>query len=158
MLRCLCNSTFKSSRFIPSSDNACLATLSASEFWLHGTCMKSSWSNSWINWLINLRYFCIWPSFASYSPFICPITSLELLLRSMFLAPRAFSILSPISTTSYSTSLLVARNWSHTFKGFLWRPQLPLFSKLMSHLFVSSSFLKRPMFLHRPELWTQRWS
>ena len=64
MQRCLYNSTFKSNGSIPSSNDAYLATLSASEFWLHGTCMKSSWSNSWINWFINLRYFCILPSFA----------------------------------------------------------------------------------------------
>ena len=48
--------------------------------------------------------------FASYSPFVCPITSLESLLRSRFLALKALPILSPISMASYSASLLVAGN------------------------------------------------
>ena len=47
---------------------------------------------------------------ASYSPFVCPITSLESLLRSRFLALKALPILSPISMASYSASLLVAGN------------------------------------------------
>ena len=34
ILGCFCTSTFKSGELIPSSDNACLATSFASEFWL----------------------------------------------------------------------------------------------------------------------------
>ena len=114
ILGCLSTSTFKSGELIPSFDDACLATSSASEFWLQGTCLKPTWLNSWTNWFVNLRYFCILFSFSLYSPFICPITSLESLLRSRFLAPKALLILSPVSMTLYSASLLVARNWSRT--------------------------------------------
>ena len=114
MLRCFYTSTFKSSKLVRSSDDACLTTSPASEFWLRGTCVKSTWLNSQTSWFLNLRYFCILPQFTSYSSLICPITSLELLLRSMFLAPKAFPILSPNSMASYFVLLLGARNCSCT--------------------------------------------
>ena len=114
MLGCLYTSTFKSGGSIPSSNDACFVTLFASEFWLRGTCMKSTWSNSQTNWFVNLRYFCILLSFASYSPFIYPIISLELLLRSMFLSPKALPILNLVSMSSYCASLLMVGNWSRT--------------------------------------------
>ena len=41
MLGCFCTSTFKYSNLVTSFDNARLATLSASEFWLWGTYAKS---------------------------------------------------------------------------------------------------------------------
>ena len=110
ILRCLCTFTFKLGELVPSFDDACLATSFAYEFWLWGTCMKSTRSNSQTSWFINLRYFCILLSFALYSPFICPITSLESLLRSRFLTPKALLILSLVSMSSYSALLLVARN------------------------------------------------
>ena len=114
VLGCLYNSTFKLGEPVLSSNNACLAISSASKFWFWGTCMKSTWSYSWTSWFVSLRYFCILPSFASYSPFICHITNLESLLRSMFLAPKAFLVLSFVSMVSYFASLLVVGNWSRT--------------------------------------------
>ena len=59
ILGCLCTSTFKSVEPVPSSDDACLATLSASKFYLQRICVKSTWLNSWTSCFINLRYFCI---------------------------------------------------------------------------------------------------
>ena len=114
MLGCFYTSIFKSSDIILYSDDACLANSSTSEFWFLGTYVKTTWSNSWVRWFVNLRYFCILSSFASHSPFICPITNLESLWRSNFLAPKAFLILSLINMASYSASLLVVGNWSCT--------------------------------------------
>lgn len=110
MLGHFCTSTFQSGDIVPSSNDACLATSSAFKFWFLGTYVKSTRSNSWVRWFVNLRYLCILSSFVLYSPFICPITSLESLLRSMFLAPKALLILSPVSMASYSALLLVAGN------------------------------------------------
>lgn len=99
-----CISSFRSSRLIPSSDDA----------WLRGTCMKLTCSNSPIIWFVNFRYNFILLSFASYSLLICPITSFELFFKSTFLVPKDLAALSSVSIASYSTSLLMAGNWSYT--------------------------------------------
>ena len=83
-------------------------------FWLFGICTNSTLSNSYVKCFINLRYFCILSIFASYSSFIYPITNLESLWRSRFLAPRAFPTLSPVNIPSNSASLLMVKNFRWT--------------------------------------------
>ena len=95
-------------------DDAYLPTSFAFKFRLRGTCMKFTFSNSPIIWFVSFRYLCILVSFVSYSPLICPITSLESLFKSTFLALRDLATLSPVNIASYSDSLLVAGNWSCT--------------------------------------------
>ena len=105
-------SIFKSILVGPSSNDASFVISSATTFWLLGICANSTQSNSCVRCFVNLRYFCILSSFASYSSFICPTISFESLLRSKFLAPSAFPTLSLVSIPSYSVSLLVAGNFS----------------------------------------------
>ena len=99
---------------VSSSDNAILATSSTTIFWVLGIYTNSTLSNPWVRWFVNLRFFCILSSFASYSPLICPITSFELFWTNRFWAPSTFPSLSSISIPSYSASLLVAKNFSWT--------------------------------------------
>ena len=97
-----------------SSNDAYFMISSTIMFWLLRICTNSTLSNSCVKCFVSLRYFCILSSFDSYSSFICPITSLESLWRSRFLASRAFPTLSPVNIPSYSASLLVAGNFSWT--------------------------------------------
>ena len=160
MLGYFWTSTFRFGGMDHSFDNACLAISSASEFWFLGIYVNSTRSNSWAKCSDSLSYFCILSSFTLHSPFIFPITNLELLWRSRFLAPNAFPTLSPVSMASYSASLLVAGNWScipylSTFpSGVMKMTPTPFFFGLMTHQFVSSIFLSclGPFLCH--ELWT----
>ena len=114
ILGCFRTSIFKFVLVDPASNDAYFAISAAPIFWILGTCINFTRSNSWARCLVSLRYFCILSSFASYSSFICPTTSLESLRRSKFLAPNAFPTFSPVNIVSYSASLLVAENWSWT--------------------------------------------
>ena len=102
ILGCFWASISKPMLVDPSFDDANFAISSAIIFWLLGICTNSTLSNSWVRRIVSLRYFYILSSFASYSSFICLITSLESLWRSKFLAPSAFPTLSLVSTPSYS--------------------------------------------------------
>ena len=95
-----------------SSNDASFVISSAIMFWLLGIYTNYTLSNSCVKCFVSLSYLCILSFFASYSSFICPITSLESLWRSKFLAPSAFPTLNPVNILSYSASLLVAGNFS----------------------------------------------
>ena len=134
MLGCFWTSIFNFVFVDPAFDDAYLARSSASIFWLLGTCVNSIWLNSYVKSFVNLMYFCILSSFTSYTPFIYPTISFESLWRSKFLTSSAFSTLSSVSTPSFLTSLLVARNVSWTSylsispnRVMIMTPTLPLF-------------------------------
>ena len=99
---------------VPYFDDAIFATSSATIFWLLGVCTNSILSNSSVRCFVSLRYFYILSSFASYSSLICLITSFESFWTNRFLALSAFPSLSPVNISLYSTSLLVAENFSWT--------------------------------------------
>jgi hypothetical protein len=90
------------------SDNTILASWSTIAFCLHRMHVRLTSSKLFMRQCTSCRYRCIRSSFASYSPFTCPMISLESLWTSNDVVPSVLAILNPTSNASYSASLLVA--------------------------------------------------
>ena len=102
-----CISIIKPSFWVYYFDEAIQATSSTSEFSSFGTWMNLISSKWPVIWMANLWYFCICSFFASYSWFTFPTMSLELLLITKLLTPRALASLKLVSIASYSALLFV---------------------------------------------------
>ena len=110
----ICTLIIKPSWWVCCFDETIRATSFAFVFSSLGT-WRNLISSKWLAiWIANLWYFYICSSFASYSWFTCLTKSLELLLTTMLLTPKALASLKLVSIVSYSTSLFVAGNWSYT--------------------------------------------